>query len=83
MSGSLAEAWAHLKSTTVNSAPDSWASHLLFGFDGRVDLPELRHRLFDKVLDGVVKEQAHSRFPVMTPAMLDSKGWCNLDSLDS
>lgn len=63
-----------MRSVEHMSSPDCWASFVHVGFDTPVNLINLRHRLFDGVLDRVVKSSSPKRFPLVTAEALDSKG---------
>ena len=63
-----------MKSVVHMSSPDSWASFIHVGFDTPVNLMNLRHQLFDGVLDRVVKSSSAERFPLVTAEALDNKG---------
>lgn len=63
-----------MRSVEHMSSPDCWASFVHVGFDTPVNLINLRHQLFDGVLDRVVKSSSPKRFPLVTAEALDSKG---------
>lgn len=63
-----------MRSVEHMSSPYSWASFVHVGFDTPVNLMNLRHLLFDGVLDRVVKSSTPERFPLVTAETLDSKG---------
>lgn len=63
-----------MRSVEHMSSPDSWASFVHVGFDTPVNLMNLRHQLFDGVLDRVVKSPSPERFPLVTAKALDNKG---------
>ena len=63
-----------MRSVEHMSSPDSWASFVHVGFDTKVNLMNLRHQLFDRKLDQVVKSLSPERFPLVTAETLDNKG---------
>ncbi|KAK3742064.1 hypothetical protein QZH41_015747 [Actinostola sp. cb2023] len=57
----------------MTADPVFWSSHMMLGFDTTIELPRLRHKLFNQLLDREVKGVVPSRFCVKMCDTQDSK----------